>query len=148
MILDCSGSATWRARLRRPFLCDGQPSELIVPLKPDGNAERTQPLPPKRRMIDVWAGGHVHTTAGQHKALSVNAYRDNTIDAERVDNVADGYVVRGVVGKTMSAQKKPPTGAFPDWRQDPGSQPTKRQPYMPLSDRAEASMARFNTFQP
>ena len=52
----------------------GQPIELIVPLKPDGNADRTRPLPPKQRMIDVRAGDFIHSPSGRHKVLSVKAY--------------------------------------------------------------------------
>jgi hypothetical protein len=74
---------------------DGVPVELIVPLTPDGQGKHTQPLPPKTRMIDVRAGDHVRHKGKRHKVRAIKAYRDNTIDAERVPHVTDGYVVKG-----------------------------------------------------
>ena len=74
---------------------DGQPIELIVPLTPDGQGQLTEPLPPKKRMIDVRAGDHIRHPSGRYKVRSIKAYRDATIRTEAVDSVADGYVVRG-----------------------------------------------------
>ncbi len=46
-------------------------------------------------MIDVRAGDHIHSPSGRHKVKSIRAYRENTISADAVDSVTEGYVVRG-----------------------------------------------------
>ncbi len=80
----------------------GELRELIVPLKPDGNATYSLGLePPKRRAIDLREGDHFVLQGKREQVMAIRAYRD-AVAEQLPEGPRDGYAyeVKGICRRT------------------------------------------------